>query len=138
LCTKFCESVGDLKLINIKCCKLVTAQEKKFLHTLCCDAFSRLLTAKTEFGDLSHFPSGQAYEPLIMDINQHNVNIYGSSNLYAVPEGKDKGSSKFNVFCALLTQNRFRPFIFAECTVTGEVIPRYAGEIPLTNFEKWS
>jgi hypothetical protein len=72
--TKFCEETGDLKLTNTKFCNDVTAKDKQFPYTLCCDILSRLennelITSKTVFSDKATFPVAR-------HISQQTVKIY--------------------------------------------------------------
>jgi hypothetical protein len=59
--------------------------------------------------------------------------IWGSQNPHQVVEHV-RDSPKVNVFCAVSRTQVYGPFFFAEATVTGHRVPRYAGALPCSTF----
>jgi len=51
-------------------------------------------------------------------VNHHNIHIWGRENLHAKMKHVCD-SPKVNVFCAISSCKVYRPFFFAELTVTG-------------------
>jgi hypothetical protein len=62
--------------------------------------------------------SDEATFRLYGKVNRHNVRIWGTENSHATIE-HIRDSPKLNVFCVMSKATEYRPFFFAEPTVTG-------------------